>query len=101
MAVLALPNNVDDVSGSVAASLLAQNALALASRDRLGLALRGAEVVLWSKTMLASHEAESREGLVAFATHITFEEVIVGSRGTFIASRTMFTHWSGAKLVSV
>ena len=36
-----------------------------------------------------------------FATHITFEEVVVGSQGTFIASRTTFIRWHGAKLVPV
>ena len=94
-AVLALPNSADDISGVVVASLFAQSALALASWDRKGLALQGAVVVLWSKTMLASHEAESREGLVDFATYITFEEVVVDLRGTFIASRTTFTHDAG------
>ena len=91
MAVLAPPNNVDDVSGSIAASLLAQNALALASWDRRGLALRGAEVVLWSKTVLASHEAGPRKGIVDFIIHIVFEEVALGSQGTFIASHATLT----------
>ena len=36
---LALPNSADDVSGAAVASLLAQRALALASRDRRGLTL--------------------------------------------------------------
>ena len=36
-----------------------------------------------------------------FATHITFEEVVLGSQGTFIASYITFIRWRGAKLVSV
>ena len=36
---LALPNSADDVSEATVASLLAQSALALASRDRHGLAM--------------------------------------------------------------
>ena len=51
--VLTLPNNADDVSGAVIASLLAQNVLALVSWDRQDLALRGAEIVSWSETILA------------------------------------------------
>ena len=43
---LALPNSADDVSGAAVASLLAQSALALASRDRRGLALWRAKIVL-------------------------------------------------------
>ena len=92
-AVLALPTSADDVSGAVVASPLAQSVLALASRDRRGLALRGAEIVLWFETILVSHEAESREELVDFATYITFEEIVLGSQGTFIAARTTFTRW--------
>ena len=38
-ASLGLPNSADDVSGAAVASLLAQRSLALASRDRRGLAL--------------------------------------------------------------
>ena len=38
-ASLALPNSADNVSGAAVASLLAQSALVLASRDRRGLAL--------------------------------------------------------------
>ena len=54
---------------------------------------------MWSKTILVSHEAESREVLVDFATYIIFEEVVLGSQGTFIASHTTFTSWCVAKLV--
>jgi len=39
---------------------------------------------------------------VDFATHVTFEEVVVlDSQGTFVASRTTFIRWRRAKLVSV
>ena len=70
MASLALPDSADDVSGVAVALLLAQDVLALASRDRRGLALPRAEIVLWSETILASHEAESREEIVDFTTHM-------------------------------
>jgi len=46
VASLVLPNGADDVNGAVAASLLAQSVVALASRDRRGLALQRAEIVL-------------------------------------------------------
>jgi len=66
-----------------------------------GLALRWAKVILWSKTILASQEAGSREEIVNFAIHIAFEEAALGSHETFIASRATLTRWRGANLVSV
>jgi len=99
-ASLALPNNADDVSGAAVASLLAQSVLGFASRGRRGLALRRAEIVLWLETILASHEAESREKIVDFATHIAFEEAILSSQGTFIASCAALIRWREAELVS-
>ena len=36
-----------------------------------------------------------------FATHITFEEAVLGSQGTFIASRASLTCWRWTKSVSV
>ena len=33
-----------------------------------------------------------------FAIHLTFKEAILGSQGTFVASRI---HWCGAELVSI
>jgi len=38
---------------------------------------------------------------VDIAIHIVFEEIVLGSQGTFIVSCTTFTRWRGAKLVSV
>ena len=35
-----------------------------------------------------------------FATHIAFEEVVLGSQGTFIASHAALTRWHEAELVS-
>jgi len=90
-ASFALPSSVDDVSEAAVTSLLAKSALALASRDRRGLALQRAEIVLWLEAILASHEAKSREELVDFTTYIAFEEAILGSQETFIASRTALT----------
>ena len=92
---LALLNSVDDVSGAVVASLLAQSTLVLASRDRRDSALWRAELVLQSETILASQEAESRNlSLVShettdFTTHITLPGGVLGSQGTFVASRAM------------
>jgi len=54
VASLALPNSADDVSGAAVALLLAQSALALASRDMWGLVLCRAEIVLQSEAILAS-----------------------------------------------
>ena len=51
-------NSADDVSGAAVASLLAQSALTLASRDRRDIVLQRAEIVLWSETILASYETE-------------------------------------------
>ena len=36
-----------------------------------------------------------------FTTHVAFEEAVLGSQGTFIASHATLTHWYGAKLVFV
>jgi len=47
------------------------------------------------------HEAELREEIRDFATHIAFEKAILGSLGNFIASRAMLKRWCGANLVSV
>jgi len=101
-----LPNSADDISGAAVASLLAQNALALVSRDRRGLALWRAEIVLQSETILASQEAESRDlslasrGTTAFAIHIALAEAVLGSQETFIASRTVLICWRVVMLVS-
>jgi len=75
---LALRSSVVDVSEAAIASLLTQSALTLALRDKRGLALRWAKVVLWSNTILTSHEAGSKEGIVDFAIHIAFQEVALG-----------------------
>jgi len=51
-------------------------------------------------------EAESRDlslashGTTDFAIHIALAEVVLGSRGIFIASRTVLTCWREAMLVS-
>jgi len=96
-ASLALPSSADDVSGAAIASLLAQGAIPLASRDMQGLALCRAEIVSQLETFLASQEAESRDLSLAshtttnFAIHIALAEAILGSQGTFIASRTVLT----------
>jgi len=37
---------------------------------------------------------------VNFATHIAFEEVVLGSQGTFIALRAALTRWRETELVS-
>jgi len=73
-AALALLNSADNVSGTVVASLLAQSALALASRDRRGFGLWRAELVLQSKTILASQEAESRD--LSLSSHETTDFAI-------------------------
>ena len=49
---------------------------------------------------LASHEAKSREEIMDFATHIAFEEDVLGSQGTFTASSAALTRWREAELVS-
>jgi len=38
---------------------------------------------------------------VDFTSHIAFKKAILGSQGTFIASRAMLTRLQGAKLVSI
>ena len=96
-----MPGSAIDVSEAAVALLLVQSALALASQNRQGLALRGAEIVLWPETIIASHEAELREGIVDFTTYIAFEEVVLGSQETFIASCAKLTRWREAKLVTV
>jgi len=85
-ASLALPNSVDDISGAAVASLLAQSAIALASRDKRGLDLCSAKIVLQSETILASQEAESRDLSLAshetidFAIHIGLTKAVLGSQ---------------------
>ena len=75
--------------------------MGLASQDRRGLALWGVEIVSLSETILASYEVGSREEVVDFATHIALTEAVLGSQGTFIASRTTLIRLRGAELVSV
>ena len=59
-----------------------------------------------SETILASQEAESRDlslgshRTTAFAIHIALAEAVLGSQGTFIASRTVLICWRVAMLVS-
>jgi len=54
---------------------------------------------LW-QSIVDLHEAESREQTLNFTTHIAFEETILGSRETFIASCVALTRWCEAELVS-
>ena len=60
-----------------------------------------------SETILVSQEAESRDlspashEITDFAIHVALAEAVLGSQGTFVASRATLIHWREAKLVSV
>jgi len=95
---LPLPISVVEASGAAVASLQAEGALVLTSRDRRGW---WAEGVLWFKTALALHEAESREGTVKFLIHIILTEATLGSHGAFTVLHAMLVCWRGTDLVPV